>query len=874
MVNGITVTDELHSFKIAAGTEVTITATPDSGYIARVVDTIVWAGTIGELEYEESGNTYTFTMPAYEAEFDVFFYPTDSVAINWYDDEAGYNITDYVSVNEYVQVYWPGMSDRVFVGWAVDSPTSSEIIPAGSYYKFTKDTKLYAVYEDGIILTFHYPDFEMPLCVAAGEPIDVSGGYTAEDGRYVAGWSLTEDGEPLGDYYTFTKNTHLYPVYGYAVTVSFHHENESENYSVACEIGEEFVIPSGSRYYITKCWRNGSDSSEYYLPGETVVATENLDLYEEVATSTVTLTFHSNDSRDKSATKIVPKNFTFYLSSYTSDYDPFTAPYGKALLGWSRTPGGSILEDSQIFASNTDLYAVWDDQVLVTYDANGGVGNMQVIKAKGACAEQYTSRSSMFGKSGYMLAGWATDKAGTKPYDFSKPLTGDLTLYAVWGKAIEVRYIFTVGEYLYGWIDGDPVAKNDTGIYKIPMDHDVMEFVPNDQYPPEGYEFYTWYYSVDTEGDYYVTTAESWEDGTECIWIEFEAGWRPTSGIVTVECDGYVKSAKVGTRILADGEKYITDVGDTVKLTVVPKSGYVVESVSGGYYDYDARRYKEVTITEASGGYTFTAPKGEVEINVSCRPSDSFAVTYHWGGDEEPYSVYVTADDYVTLYGDFYSEDSQVLCGWAVGSADSETILTPESCQKFTKATDLYAVYETGVALRYHWSAEDVTTDYVISGQPGYVMILGAVTEDGKYAYAWSDRQNSDGTGDPAGTLYYGGYNVFYRDTDLYPVYTDAVKVTLHYGSGRTDTWYMMADETRMLPDAVRDDPIKHWAVGSASGTQKYAPGEEVSFDKDTELYAVMATDTVTLTLHSNDIRDVELTRTVAKTVRFICLRI
>ncbi|WP_081664124.1 InlB B-repeat-containing protein [Bifidobacterium sp. AGR2158] len=64
----------------------------------------------------------------------------------------------------------------------------------------------------------------------------------------------------------------------------------------------------------------------------------------------------------------------------------------------------------------------------VTFDANGGtaVAAAKVEHGKTAAAPAAPTRD------GYTFDGWYTAKAGGSKYDFSTPVTGDLTLYAHW----------------------------------------------------------------------------------------------------------------------------------------------------------------------------------------------------------------------------------------------------------------------------------------------------------------------------------------------------------------------------------------------------------------------------------------------------------
>lgn len=73
----------------------------------------------------------------------------------------------------------------------------------------------------------------------------------------------------------------------------------------------------------------------------------------------------------------------------------------------------------------------------VTFNSNGGSDVPEQIRAN-AAATKPDSR-----KAGYSLVGWYTDEACTAAYDFTKPVTGSVTLYAKWEAA--PRYYYNSG---------------------------------------------------------------------------------------------------------------------------------------------------------------------------------------------------------------------------------------------------------------------------------------------------------------------------------------------------------------------------------------------------------------------------------------------
>lgn len=100
----------------------------------------------------------------------------------------------------------------------------------------------------------------------------------------------------------------------------------------------------------------------------------------------------------------------------------------------------------------------------VTFNSNGGSDVPEQIRAN-AAATKPDSR-----KAGYTLVGWYTDEAYTAAYDFTKPVTGNITLYAKWEAA--PRYYYNSGTTETGKTDENKKGSPKTfdpgvGIYAV-----------------------------------------------------------------------------------------------------------------------------------------------------------------------------------------------------------------------------------------------------------------------------------------------------------------------------------------------------------------------------------------------------------------------
>ena len=110
---------------------------------------------------------------------------------------------------------------------------------------------------------------------------------------------------------------------------------------------------------------------------------------------------------------------------------------GYEFLGWSTSSNATsaTYDPGDTFSNegNTTLYAVWEKQVTLSYNANGGSGSMSSQTC--AVGEKLTVKSNSFSHSGYYYFNyWSTSSSGGTRYDPGDTITmnSDVTLYARW----------------------------------------------------------------------------------------------------------------------------------------------------------------------------------------------------------------------------------------------------------------------------------------------------------------------------------------------------------------------------------------------------------------------------------------------------------
>lgn len=446
--------------QVPAGATVKIVTTGDEGYVRLKADMIYVIGNGPSAQYmkldavESPAGTFTFTMPAYRVDAQFYFFTDAAAKLTHHvtmSDGTEETWTEYATKDvpywvtmEKAQWVYLAESERIS-GWTLGSPTGEKL--SEGYYVFTEDTDLYAVVEDGVKITFHYPDHEYSYYVAKNEKthLPTTQWIDERDGKYAIGWSTNPDGSGTVYYddtspeydssntgYAFSRDTDFYLTYREPVTVRCY---GGENLIGSEKIGKggQYTLPDRvGKSDLIQYWLVGSaDSETRYLPWQRVQINDDTDLYAVFAEGEISLRFH--DGNQVTASGIYPKNAEITIDVRL---DGPSVPKDQAFLGWSLEPDGELLGQTVRFSEDTTLYAKFAPAVLVVYDPNGGECNERYggrySRAVGSYLTNFTAADNFVTREGYTLKGWSLSKDGIELYDFSKPITGHTTLYAVW----------------------------------------------------------------------------------------------------------------------------------------------------------------------------------------------------------------------------------------------------------------------------------------------------------------------------------------------------------------------------------------------------------------------------------------------------------
>ncbi len=267
----------------------------------------------------------------------------------------------------------------------------------------------------------------------------------ARDGYTFIGWNTQSDGsgiqyEDMGTV-TLTQDITLYAQWGNEVNrITFHANGGvgTMNQFLA-QHGTTITLPQAT--YTHPCldfreWNTIMDGTGVtYQNMGSFVLNSDMDLYAQWDSAVSgTVYFHPNGAPDCSfQQQVFHKCISSALAPFNCHYHAFV------FMGWNTEPngGGTSYEDQEVIlpVGDLQLYAQWRPANMchVSFDANGGTGNIDPIS--GFEAETVQLPSTTPTKGGYHFLFWntAADGSGTSYYPNSTMyLSSSVTLFAQW----------------------------------------------------------------------------------------------------------------------------------------------------------------------------------------------------------------------------------------------------------------------------------------------------------------------------------------------------------------------------------------------------------------------------------------------------------
>ena len=307
-----------------------------------------------------------------------------------------------------------------------------------------------------------------------------------------------------------------------------------------------------------------------------------------------------------------------YKASYTVKDETFdleiptrTGEYNFG--GWFEKEdfsGDAVSEIAKGSTGNKVFYAKWEAiQYTVTFDANkGSAVDDQTIEynEKATVPEQPT-------RTGYTFVGWYKDGTET-PFDFSTPITENLTLTAKW-KATE--YTIT-----YGNVEDGEVSSDDSYTVETKVTFSATERV--------GYTL-TWRLTNAAGND---VTSTAGLTGNITVW----AVWTAKSIIVTLNSNG----ADEGTADPPSDAVY----DGTMVLPIPTRAGYIFD----GWYTEDGTEWTAEKLLTIQNGVINADDELTLTLTAKWTPIE-YTITYvlNGGTTSKEYTASYTVEESVTL---------------------------------------------------------------------------------------------------------------------------------------------------------------------------------------------------------------------------------
>ncbi len=234
----------------------------------------------------------------------------------------------------------------------------------------------------------------------------------------------------------------------YPITITFNPGNGSgDPYEQIINSGEEEVKLKANKFtwegnnHVFVGWNTAEDGTGEFYDDEATISTKNLTdditLYAQWKDGVIVY-FDANggegDMPKQTIIGEIPVTASLNKNTFTRE--------GYKFSGWNTEKDGSGASsysdcDEIKLSTYVTLYAQWteetDDDIVITYYANGGTGTMDAQTVKKGT--EVTISANTFTREGYTFTGWNTvaDGTGTAYADKAKvALTENITLYAQW----------------------------------------------------------------------------------------------------------------------------------------------------------------------------------------------------------------------------------------------------------------------------------------------------------------------------------------------------------------------------------------------------------------------------------------------------------
>ena len=459
-----------------------------------------------------------------------------------------------------------------------------------------------------------------------------------------------------------------------------------------------------------------SDGTKIYQPGEKITfSLTNRKL--TAVWSNCRVTFDANGGTGSVDSQIVSRGSSITLPSL----DSFTKE-GFVAAGWSTNKNATYVSykagGSFTPTSNVTLYVVWKEPVTITFDANGGTGNIpNVITVDGGQLKIPTETPT---REGYKFIGWAWSSTATYASltagnTYSYYSGNGTTLYAVWKEAITITFDVNGG----------------TG--SVPADLKLFggdNFTISSETPTrEGYKFLGWswsstatYASLTAGNTYYYSN-----DGTTLY-----AVWKEAFTI-TFDANGGTGSVPADIKVF-DGDNF------TIPTGTPTREGYKFI----GWAWSSTATYASLT---AGNTYSYYSGNGTTLYAVW---KEAFTITFdaNGGTGDVPSPVETYYQGYFDIPAVNLTKEGYLFAGWAWRSnstnVDYENGSKHNGYWESDGKSTLYAIWKQPLTISFdaNGGTGDVPEDIITFTEGSFDIPKVNLTKDGYVFLGWSFNKN------------------------------------------------------------------------------------------------------------------------------------
>ena len=262
----------------------------------------------------------------------------------------------------------------------------------------------------------------------------------------------------------------------------------------------DYKLPDTAEGFTFAGWYADADGKVPYVFTGKKMSAQNITVYAKWEAPTYTITFYKHTGEEYGLQTEVKYGETAEYNEEEAGKYVYT-PEGYEFLGWVQEDGTPFNFDTKIYR-NYKLYAKVASKAAysVTYDANGGSGNVPVDGqkyAEKALADVKPADGLTPPQGKEIFLGWSTNPEATTaevyPYGKLTIGTADVTLYAIWGVRENTVAITYKG-------NGGALTDGQTE-YTIPsLPNNGKIEVAQNTFAKAGYNFVQWNTSDDRTG--------------------------------------------------------------------------------------------------------------------------------------------------------------------------------------------------------------------------------------------------------------------------------------------------------------------------------------------------------------------------------------